>query len=334
MPQSSIEAISQELANLQKSLEVVLKEASAVKTIMDSPARVIQTIDDLENVFLVASEAMPAHVAQKAKNAFKELLEAVKNITSVPDSGALFTAVSRMNTQAELIVKRVSSLLQLSNFDGASSANGMIMAQEEERRRISREIHDGPAQTLASLTMRIDYCLEQRDLPEELKQELLELKESVKRSLKDIRRYIFDLRPMALDDLGLIPTLEQFISGFKGRTGVPVHVDVEGERTMLGAEKELAVFRVIQEAANNAIKHANPNVVHIFLKFDPKKRRLSVVVKDDGAGFDVADKRKNYGSLKKLGLISMEERVRLAGGEFLIVSDTGSGTVVSFWVPL
>lgn len=334
MPQSSIEAISHELENLQNSLEKVLAEASVAKHVMESPAKVIQTIDDLENVFLVASEAMPAHVAQKAKNAFAELHAAVKNLTSAPDSSALFTAVNRMNSQAELIVKRVASLIQLSNFDGANNANGMILAQEEERRRISREIHDGPAQTLASLTMRIDYCLEQKGLSEELKNELLELKDSVIRSLKDIRRYIFDLRPMALDDLGLIPTLEQFISGFKGRTGVPVHVDVEGDRIMLGPEKDLAVFRVIQEASNNAIKHADPSVVHIFLKFDPRKRRLSVVVKDDGNGFDVVDKRKNYGSLKKLGLISMEERVRLAGGEFLIVSDPGSGTVVSFWVPL
>ena len=232
-----------------------------------------------------------------------------------------------------MVLKRVERLFDVTKISGNSS-NGIIMAQEEERKRISREIHDGPAQTLASLTMRIDYCLEYEGLPEELSKELLELKESVIRSLKDIRRFIFDLRPMALDDLGLIPTLEQFIVGFKKRTGIPIYVDVNGERTSLDPESELSVFRVIQEASNNAVKHAKPSSVHIFLKFDDTKRRLSVVIKDDGIGFDVEKTRAAYASLKKLGLLSMEERIRLAGGTIEIVSDSGSGTVVSFWIPL
>jgi two-component system sensor histidine kinase DegS len=275
---------------------------------------------------------MPDHVAKKARQAFNDLRSSVEIPFDSDVSSEVLQLVLRMQNQANMINKRVESILKAYNST-ENTANGIIMAQEEERRRISREIHDGPAQTLASLTMKIDYCIEQPDLSQKLIDELKELKLSVQRSLQDIRRFIFDLRPMALDDLGLIPTLEQFISGFKKRTGIPVYVNIEGERVPMNQDTELAVFRVIQEAANNSIKHADPSSVHIFVNYSQENQNLSVVLKDDGVGFDVEKIKKSYGTLKKLGLKSMEERIRLAGGEFEIVSAPDEGTVVSFWVP-
>lgn len=244
--------------------------------------------------------------------------------------------IDKVNARLDQLLGQFGRLLeQVATPPGPEeSAGGIIFAQEEERKRISREIHDGPAQTLAALTMRIDYCLELAGKPDELKTELGELKSSIIRSLKDIRRFIFDLRPMAIDDLGLIPTLEQFISGCRGRSGVSLNLTVEGERAGLPPEKELAIFRVIQEAVNNAIRHAEARSIQIYLSFESAGRALAVAVKDDGRGFNVADLRKVYASLKKLGLISMEERVRLAGGAFDLVSAPGEGTVVSFRVPL
>ncbi len=333
MPRSSLDALTHELDVLRISLSELKEKADQISHEAKISEEITDRLDDLENIFLAVTEFVPAHAVEKARSTFAELFLTAGRVGK--DNRKSFEdSMARLNANAETIVRRVEGILQLAGADNGKNANGIILAQEEERRRISREIHDGPAQTLASLTMRIDYCLEQSELPEIVSQELLELKDSVIRSLKDIRRFIFDLRPMALDDLGLIPTLEQFIGGFKGRTGVPVYVDVEGERVLIGGDRELAVFRVIQEASNNAIKHAQPSAVHIFLKFDRKKDRLSVVIKDDGKGFDVKEIRQNYGALKKLGLISMEERARIAGGEFLIVSDPGSGTVVSFWVPI
>ncbi|HEY9070420.1 MAG TPA: sensor histidine kinase [Candidatus Ozemobacteraceae bacterium] len=244
--------------------------------------------------------------------------------------------VERLQFRLDQLLRQVGKLAE--SLDGTDlrkpSGGGLVMAQEEERRRISREIHDGPAQSLASLTMRINFCLDHLSDTELLKQELVDLKEAIGRSLKDIRRFIFDLRPMALDDLGLVPTLEQFMTGFKNRTGINVYIDIEGERMPLPPETELAIFRVVQEAVNNAHRHASARSIHAFLTYETSLRRLSGVVKDDGRGFDVADTRKKYTSLKKLGLLSMEERIRIAGGEFDLVSKPGEGTVVSFWVPL
>jgi len=331
MPESSLDALTHELEVFRNSLQQLQKIVAEQNAQQSRQSNLTSSLADLENVIISASATMPPHVSEMARAAFKKL-QAALGIYSQPEDDELLQVSARLNMQGNSILRRVSALLLLIN--SPANANGIILAQEEERKRISREIHDGPAQTLASLTMRIDYCLEQAGLPQPLVEELKELKESVIRSLKDIRRFIFDLRPMALDDLGLLPTLEQFIGGFKNRTGVPVYIDTDGERSFLGGDKELAVFRVIQEATNNSLRHSNPNSVHIFLKFDDKKQRLSVVIKDDGSGFDVAETRRVYGNLKKLGLISMEERIRLSGGEFSIVSDSGSGTVVSFWVPL
>jgi nitrate/nitrite-specific signal transduction histidine kinase len=331
MPNSLIEALNQEveqfntsLARLQNSLKDSRKS--------NNKRRIAARLDDLENIILAASSTLPFHVSKKASDAFNELRQTVEGEEPGEDSEALQLCL-RLEGQSDMIIKRVSSIFNAYNASD-NTANGIVMAQEEERRRISREIHDGPAQTLASLTMKIDYCIESPGVNADIKNELLELKESVIRSLKDIRRFIFDLRPMALDDLGLIPTLEQFISGFKKRTGVPVYVNIEGERVPINADTELAVFRVIQEACNNAVKHADPTSVHIFVTYSTPKNRLSVVVKDDGRGFDLQAVRKNYSTMKKLGLKSMEERIRLSVGELEIVSDLGNGTVISFWVPL
>lgn len=332
MPASMIDALAHEVELFQSSLSKVKETFKTSAEAADSKKKIAARLDDLENIIIAAATSMPRHVAEKARLAFAELRQSVAGDAAI-DETELIQLCLRLQTQAEMINKRVNGILNAYN-SSENTANGIILAQEEERRRISREIHDGPAQTLASLTMKIDCCLEQPEVSEKLALELHELKDSVVRSLKDIRRFIFDLRPMALDDLGLVPTLEQFISGFKKRTGVPVYVNVEGERTSLNPDNELAVFRVIQEACNNSIKHADPVSVHIFVKYNEGRRRLSVVIKDDGNGFNVEEIRKNYGSLKKLGLKSMEERVRLAGGVFEIVSDIGSGTVVSFWVPI
>jgi len=246
------------------------------------------------------------------------------------------TQLEKVNSQLDQLILLVQKLLERleSPLDPHERTVGIFFAQEEERKRISREIHDGPAQTLAALTMRIDYTLELLLKPDELKVELNELKSSIIRSLNDIRRFIFDLRPMALDDLGLIPTLEQFITGCKGRTVASLSLTVEGKRQPLPADKELATFRVIQEAVNNSIRHSQARAISIFLTFEVQRGFLSIVVKDDGKGFDLEKLRKVYSSLKKLGLVSMEERIRTIGGLFEIVSASGDGTVISFKVPL
>ena len=208
----------------------------------------------------------------------------------------------------------------------------IIKAQEEERKRVAREIHDGPAQLMANLVIKTELCEKLVDRnPDQVKVELNSLKELARISLKDVRKIIYDLRPMSLDDLGLIPTVQRFISNYMDETGQNVELHVFGEAVALAPIVELASFRIIQEALNNVKKHSGANNVHVKLEFT--KTSIKLVVSDNGKGFD-------KGTVKSqdidggYGLLSMKERVDLLNGRLDVISMPGKGTKIFASIPL
>ncbi|MDE8564497.1 sensor histidine kinase [Anoxybacillus rupiensis] len=206
----------------------------------------------------------------------------------------------------------------------------IIEAQEEERRRLSREIHDGPAQMLAHVMMRSDLMeriIRQRSVDEAV-QELRDFKKMVRSALYEVRRIIYDLRPMALDDLGLIPTLRKYLQNveeYNQQTKISfVHI---GEEKRLPAHFEVAIFRLVQESVQNALKHAEASEIQV--KVEMKQQYLFLMIKDNGKGFDVKKKKEN-----SFGLIGMKERVELLEGTMNIRSQMGVGTTVFIQIPL
>jgi two-component system sensor histidine kinase DegS len=213
-------------------------------------------------------------------------------------------------------------------------AVGIIKAQEEERRRVAREIHDGPAQSLANLVFRIELCeklLAGKRLPE-LQGELAELKELIKGGLQEVRKIIFDLRPMALDDLGLVPALRRYLEGLEEREGLGVYLAVLGEEVRLASAVEVGLFRIIQEALHNVIKHARAASARVTLTYG--KEQLLLSVKDDGLGFDLQEAEDRSREGGHFGLISMWERAELLGGRFEVISAPGQGTRIVVAVPI
>lgn len=206
----------------------------------------------------------------------------------------------------------------------------IIQAQEEERRRIAREIHDGPAQSLANLVLRVELCeqLFNRD-PGRVKPELERLKDSVRNTLKDIRKIIFDLRPMSLDDLGLVGGLRRFFGDFQERYGLPVEFLVFGQEKALDEMYSIAIFRIIQEALNNVVKHARASQVSVKLEFLPQ--HLAIAIKDDGVGFEPRSAEREDGHY---GLLNMQERARLLNGRLEIRSAPGRGTEIWVMIPV
>ncbi|MCL5677281.1 MAG: sensor histidine kinase, partial [Firmicutes bacterium] len=206
----------------------------------------------------------------------------------------------------------------------------VIKAQEEERRRVAREIHDGPAQLLANVVLRIDVCqrLVDQDL-QRLRDELHQLKDLVRVSLQDVRKVIFDLRPMALDDLGLVPALRSYLKDYQERSGILPELVVAGQARRFTQAFEVAVFRLVQEALNNVWKHAQAEHAWVVLEFSDAAIRL--VVKDDGVGFALSEAR-SEGS-NRFGLISMRERAELLQGRVQIDTAPKMGTRVSFHIP-
>ncbi|NNV07393.1 sensor histidine kinase [Geobacillus sp. C56-T2] len=206
----------------------------------------------------------------------------------------------------------------------------IIEAQEEERRRLSREIHDGPAQMLAHVLLRSDLVekvIKERGTEEAIA-EIRDFRKMVHSALSEVRRIIYDLRPMALDDLGLVPTLKKYLQTAEEYSkGVHISFVHIGEEIRLPSRMEAAVFRLVQESVQNALKHAEAR--RIDVKLEVACRHVLVSVKDDGKGFDPAVKKENA-----FGLIGMRERVELLGGTLAIRSKPGGGTTVFIRVPL
>ncbi|QED49616.1 sensor histidine kinase [Cytobacillus dafuensis] len=206
----------------------------------------------------------------------------------------------------------------------------IIEAQEEERKRLSREIHDGPAQMMANVMMRSDLVervYKERGGDEALK-EIRDLKKMVRSALYEVRRIIYDLRPMALDDLGLVPTLRKYLQTTEEyHKTIKINFTNLKEEKRLPAKYEVALFRLIQESVQNALKHAEASEIKVGLEIDPSK--VVVVIKDDGKGFDIQEKKKN-----SFGIMGMRERVELLEGQLSIDSKAGKGTIVIIQVPI
>lgn len=207
----------------------------------------------------------------------------------------------------------------------------IIRAQEEERRRLARDMHDGPAQMLANVMLRAEICerLLDADLTQ-VRSELRSLKEVVRGSIKDIRKVIFDLRPMALDDLGLVPALKRYVSELREQRGFPIEFAVNGLERRMPSVVEVAGFRIVQEALNNALKHAKANKASVMVDFG--KDMVVISITDDGHGFDVSEALKERGD--HFGLLSMRERVELLEGTCRIESAPGRGTSIVACLPI
>lgn len=206
----------------------------------------------------------------------------------------------------------------------------IIGAQEEEKKRLSREIHDGPAQMMANVMMRSDLVeriYKERGATEAF-EEIRNLKVMVRSALYEVRRIIYDLRPMALDDLGLIPTLKKYLKTIEEyHESTKIEFATIGKETRLPSKYEVALFRLVQESVQNALKHAEAS--NIAVKVELRRDQIIVLVKDNGKGFD-----KNQKKEESFGLIGMRERVQLLDGEITIDSKIGVGTIVMINVPI
>lgn len=206
----------------------------------------------------------------------------------------------------------------------------IITAQEEERRRLSREIHDGPAQMLANVMMRSDLIerLFKEYGAEEALKEVRSLRKMVRDALYEVRRIIYDLRPMALDDLGLSPTLKKYLQTIEDYYQTArITYRFFGDERRLDSKCEVSLFRLVQEAVQNALKHADAD--EILVKVEMKNELCTIIVKDDGRGFDM-----NQNMEKSFGILGMRERVELLNGTISIDSKPGAGTTVLIQVPI
>jgi len=208
----------------------------------------------------------------------------------------------------------------------------IVEAQEAERQRLSRQMHDGPAQSLTNFILQAEICSRLFDTDAgRAKVELTGLKGAATQTFQKVRDFIFELRPMMLDDLGLVPTLRRYVDQFAEKSGIPTTLTVTGTERRLAPYIEVTMFRVIQELLTNARNHAQPSRIQVAL--DMGQVKIHATCDDDGSGFDVDAALSGAQARKTLGLPTMKERIGLLGGDLHIESGIGRGTRVTLELP-
>lgn len=202
----------------------------------------------------------------------------------------------------------------------------IISSQEGERKRIARELHDQTGQSLAALMVGLKL-LENATTLEDAQKNIHVLKKNLTRELEIIHQMAVELRPNILDDAGIVVGLRQYVDDFQKKHAIECGLVILGfDRHRLPLHIEIAIYRVIQEALTNVMRHAQAENVQVILEW--RQNGIRGVVSDDGAGFDVVTRRAG-----RLGIYGMEERITLLGGEFTIESEEGAGTMITFLLP-
>lgn len=208
-----------------------------------------------------------------------------------------------------------------------ASVEMLVNAQETERQRLSRQMHDGPAQALSNFILQAEIAMRLMEVDaNQARDELNNLKTSAMGTFQKVRNFIFELRPMMLDDLGLAPTIRRYADAFKEQTGIDVSVMITGSERRLQPYLEVMLFRAIQELLGNAARHGQATQVKVLL--DMGEDRVRVSVDDNGKGFDPD----SYQQGNSLGLKLIRERAEMLGGNFEMDSQPGKGARISFTV--
>ncbi len=258
-----------------------------------------------------------------------EIERSLKNLDStVVRAENLMTQVS---LAIRLLKEGITEISQLyTNDQRKELAFRIIKAQEEERRRVAREVHDGPAQSLANIILRLEIAEKLLAIDhEKVKRELNDLNRLVRENLKDIRRIIFDLRPVPLDSMGIVETINNYIQSYERTYGISCQLRVEGMEKPINPSVEVALFRLVQEGMTNVAKHAHSAKCKVNLRF--LDDRITGQIIDFGKGFNAKEVLDNPG--EHFGLIGIKERIEMYSGTFTIRSAPGKGTVFEFGIP-
>jgi len=209
----------------------------------------------------------------------------------------------------------------------------VVQSEESARQVLVRRMHDGPASSLSNFILQAEICERFFDLdPGRAREELQALKKSATATFAAVKGFIFDLRPMMLDDLGVIPTLRRYVESLEDKFNIGVALTVTGQVRRLEEHIELTIFRSVQELLNNARIHGQATDTEVIVDMDDEL--VSVVVDDNGLGFNVDDSLADVVTPSTIGLPTLRDRIEMLGGEFNIQSSLGQGTRANFTIPV
>lgn len=275
--------------------------------------------DSQMRLFMMRNQLEQLQTKQRTSQRYRAQLDKLGLLaTQVAEESSFVATPSSVETNEDSSDKR--------------SIINIIEAQESERQHLSRQMHDGPAQSLSNLILQAEIAERMFDHdPTKARAELGNLKTSASTTFQRIRDFIFDLRPMMLDDLGLLPTLKRYVQTYEAKSRLPVNLVMQGERT-LSPYIEVTLFRTVQELLNNVSHHAHASRVQVNL--DMQANPIVVTVEDDGGGFDVESVLSEVRQRGSSGLANLEKRIQMLGGRMQFQSATGRGTKVRMELPV
>lgn len=349
---SEVEEARQQLAEVKEKIRVTIDGVDALAAEEQKEKRELVRVSSNFGEFSeeriracyerVASAQVALSVAQETEKGLRQerdkLTRRLRSLVTMLNQAehlamAVGSVLSYLSTQIHGVVWKIEAVQQ-KQFVGAR----VIKAQEDERYRISRELHDGPAQDMANLIFRTSIVekLMDRDL-DQAKVEVKELRGEIKACLRDIRAVIFDMRPMELDDIGLPAAIEQLIDKMDARGLLHASFSVDGKQYDLPKHVSTAIFRIVQEALNNVARHAETDKARVRMLYSAQA--LAILIEDNGKGFDMDKKPEENEENEEgetrghFGMLGMGERARIIGAEFQVMSAPGKGTRVHLRIP-
>jgi two-component system, NarL family, sensor histidine kinase UhpB len=244
---------------------------------------------------------------------------------------SLRAPLTGIDSQADQLASAFNMVLEALDDASRQRASQIINAQEQERQRIARELHDETSQVLTSLLISLAVLEESIESPES-RERIADTRALAHSTLRAIRTLSIDLRPSALDDLGLLPALRWYVKEYQKKCAIEVDFRSSGLKERLPAEMETALYRIVQECLTNTARHSNAKRVSVVLR--ETEDAVKATIKDDGHGFDYDALLKNPGQERGLGLAGMHERAVLLDGTLAISSESGKGTIVKVIMPL
>lgn len=266
--------------------------------------------------------------------AFRPLMDLGKVMKRVQAGERTLRApLTGVDPEADQLASTFNMMLEGIDEANRVRASQIIKAQEQERKRIARELHDETSQVLTSLLISL-AVLEESTATQEARDRIAETRRLAHQTLRAVRNLSIDLRPSALDDLGLLPALRWYVKEYQQKTSLEVEFHALGfkDRARLSAEMETALYRIVQESLTNIAKHAQAHKVTITMREEADA--VNVTISDDGRGFDVEEVQNTGDQDRGLGLIGMQERALLLDGTVNVTSEQRHGTRVKVHIPL
>lgn len=323
----------QQVQNELKEIDLLIQQTTAeVDRLAQRSTQAANRLQQVEAQF----DTIPR---QDIREAYQAMLEAQQRLFTMRGQLEKLQAQQRQLQHRARLLQRMLETCAIGEMAPEATAPGeetpaiirVIEAQERERQQLARQMHDGPAQALTNLVLQAEICERLFEVdPNQARAELANLKSAVVATFQRIRTFIANLRPMMLDDLGLIPTLRRYVEDTT-EGGFQVKLVVTGRERRFASYKEVTAFRVIQELLSNAREVSSATSAQVSV--DLGEDRLRVSVEDDGSGFELSQ----LGSgpvAEKMGLSTLRERIEMLGGKFQVESNPGRGTRVTFEIPL